>query len=253
MERGGARAVRAVLIAAESLAAVSVIVPAHDEAELLGGALRSIATAAEAVELPVLLVVVLDRCSDASAALAAEAVDRYARLEVRPVAGRFPHVGAVRSAGVAEAVRARASVPARRHWTAHTDADTVVPPHWLSRQVEIADSGVDLVIGTAVPDEAPGTLASRLWHERHLLVEGHTAVHGANLGIRLDGLLAIGGFAELGVGEDVETVRRLRASGVSWTATDTTRVTTSARRKGRVHGGFSGFMRRLDELGGPPA
>ncbi|MEY8566313.1 glycosyltransferase [Corynebacteriaceae bacterium 7-707] len=235
--------------------AVSVVLPVHDEEETVAAAVRSIAGAARALTVPVSLTVVFDRCSDASETRVAEVVGSpgaCGRLEVRTMSGYFPHIGAVRNAGVADATTwgAVAGVPLHRHWTAHTDADSVVPPHWLRTQLEDADAGYGLVTGTVVPDEPPGTPAARQWAAHHTLGEGHTSVHGANLGVRLDLLLAVGGFVDVAVGEDVRTVALLKDMGVPWTATDRGRVLTSARRTGRIVDGFAGYLRTCDGSAG---
>lgn len=226
---------------------MAVVVPVHNEADHLGSTLCSIASASAAVDLPVLLVTVLDRCSDGSRLLVDQAAERSRRTEIRVVEGDFATIGTVRNAGLRSVSHRWPHVPLHRIWTAHTDADTRVPTHWLTEQAEVAASGIDLVIGTAVPDEPEGTPAHRLWWEQHNPAEGHTAIHGANLGIRMGSLLSIGGFTDRAVAEDVATVRRLQAAGVHWCATDRVRVITSARRTGRILDGFAGYMRDLDD------
>ena len=62
----------------------------------------------------------------------------------------------------------------------------------------------------------------------------------------MSSLLSVGNFRDLRLGEDVDAVERLKASGARWTATDSTRVVTSARREGRVPDGFSAYMREMD-------
>ena len=83
------------------------------------------------------------------------------------------------------------------------------------------------------------------WLERHELREGHGHVHGANLGVRADAYLAVGGFAPLAVHEDVGLVARLRDAGHPWVATDRCRVRTSGRTESRVDGGFATFLAGL--------
>lgn len=231
-----------------AVAAMSVIVPVHNEAATVGAAVRAIADAARQVDLPVSLTVVFDRCTDSSEKQVEDVRGCCADLEIRTLSGYFAHIGAVRNAGVADATTWGAStgIALERHWTAHTDADSLVPPQWLSCQRDDADAGHDLVIGTVTPDESPDSETVRLWSARHTLGENHVAVHGANLGVRLDRLLAVGGFAGLPVGEDVATVRLLKDLGVPWTATDRGRVLTSARRTSRVSGGFADYLREMD-------
>lgn len=229
---------------------LSVIVPVHNEEATVATAVHAVAASARTVDVPVSLTVVLDRCTDGSADAVAEvsAVAPLSGLELRTLSGHFPHVGAARNAGVADATAwgAALGIALDRHWTAHTDADSEVPVHWLKAHLADAEAGQDLVIGTVTPDEPADSDTARLWAARHRLGEDHSAVHGANLGVRLDRLLTVGGFAGLAVGEDVETVRLLKQLGVPWTATDTARVLTSARRTGRTSGGFAGYLRDLD-------
>lgn len=236
---------------------MSVVMPVHDEESTLDAAIRAIVDAARNVDVPVCLTVVLDRCTDGSAAVADHRSRHAGGVEIRTLSGYFPTVGAVRNAGVADAAAwgADNGVHLERHWTAHTDADSLVPDHWLFSQLTDADAGHDLVIGTVVPDEPTDSDTARLWAARHTLRDGHRGIHGANLGIRLSHLLGVGGFAGLSVGEDVETVHRLKESGAVWTATDRARVLTSARRDGRVAGGFADYLRQLDDAAkkGDPA
>ncbi len=115
----------------------------------------------------------------------------------------------------------------RRDLVACTDADTIVPSRWLVRHVMWAERGADLVVGTAEPVGAARGEALAAWHARHQLVEGHTHVHGANLGVRADRWRQVGGFGQRTVGEDVDLVERVRTLTGRWVATDTTRVLTS--------------------------
>jgi hypothetical protein len=132
-------------------------------------------------------------------------------------------------------------------WIASTDADTVVPPHWLTAQAALAADGHGLVVGTVQPDPADLTAREQgLWLERHVLADGHEHVHGANLGFTLAAYRAVGGFAHLPVHEDVELVGRLRGSGVAWLAAGGLAAVTSGRRDARAPHGFAAY---LDGLG----
>ena len=61
---------------------------------------------------------------------------------------RARSVGAARAAGMRELLRLTAGSDPAAIWLATTDADTVVPPDWLRRQVAYADQGWDVVLGT---------------------------------------------------------------------------------------------------------
>jgi hypothetical protein len=224
---------------------VVVAVPARDEEELLGRCLDGVAAAVTHLRelrpgTGTTVVVALDRCVDGSARAAT-------RPGVEAVGVDLGAVGPARRAAVEVGLaRAAASgVPPRHTWLAGTDADCVVPEDWLVQQLALAEAGADLVVGTVVPDDVvdPGVL--RAWRARHELHEGHRHVHGANLGVRADAYLAVGGFPPLPVHEDVGLVEAVRATGRPWVATDRARVRTSARTTSRVDGGFATYLAEL--------
>lgn len=225
--------------------AVVVAVPARDEEEVLADCLASVARANRHLRrvetgVQVHVVVALDRCTDGSAGIAAAAGAALVHL----AEGR---VGVSRAAAVRRGLdlAGRAGHLPERVWVACTDADTVVPATWLSRQVAFARAGAVMTVGTVEPDDMAGASLLSEWHARHDLREGHHHVHGANLGLRGDVYLAAGGFGDLTADEDVDLVRRVQTLG-RWVATDTLRVRTSARRVSRVTAGFAGYLRRLE-------
>ena len=125
-------------------------------------------------------------------------------------------------------------------WLATTDADTLVPAHWLRQQVRHASQGWDAIVGTIqVADWSgypPGTRS--LFRERYEGVEAgagqHGHVHGANLGFRASAYLAAGGFPDLPTAEDHALVAALTAGGSRVLRTRGLPVTTSARRESRA-------------------
>ena len=129
-------------------------------------------------------------------------------------------------------------------WLANTDADTEVPDTWLSSQVRIAAAGTDMVVGTVTPSGLDPVRHDQ-WCANHVLAEGHSHVHGANLGVRMSTYLRAGGFADVGVHEDLDMVTRVRAITSKWVATHVTSVTTSGRDQSRVDGGFASYIAGL--------
>ncbi|PKW26555.1 glycosyltransferase [Phycicoccus duodecadis] len=224
---------------------VVVAVPARDEERLVGACLDSVRVAADRLlaarpDVTVEVVLALDRCVDGTAAVAA-------RHPVTLLAIDAGCVGVARREAVAtglSAPRARAADP-RATWVANTDADCAVPPGWLTRQVALAESGTDLVVGTVVPVDVVDPAVLLAWRARHRLREGHGHVHGANLGVRAAAYLEAGGFAEVGLHEDVGLVTRVRDAGHPWVATDRVRVRTSGRSSSRVEGGFATYLAAL--------
>lgn len=222
---------------------VAVVIPARDEEALLPACLDSVETALahlhrERPDVESRVVVVLDSCVDSTSAVVA------ARPGVTALAVSVGLVGAARAAGVA-ALGEWATSP-RHTWIACTDADTLVPPHWLTEQLRLADSGLELVVGTAEPQPADLPAEVRdAWWARHTMADGHEHVHGANLGFTLEAYLAVGGFPPLPLHEDVALVSALRSAGRRWVATDATRVVTSGRHEARAPGGFAAYLEDL--------
>ncbi len=224
---------------------LAVVVPARDEGSLLPACLDALEVALgrlrhERPGVRATTAVVLDRCTDASARVVAE------RPWVQVVEVDAGCVGVARGIGVATATRPRAGHPPtdpHRVWVASTDADSVVPPHWLTRQLGLADEGVDALVGTVEPDEHElGAALSARWRSQHPAVEGHPHVHGANLGVRLSAYLAVGGFPPVRVHEDALLVDALRREGYPTRATHHLPVRTSGRLRGRAPAGFAAYL-----------
>ncbi len=227
--------------------AVGVLIPAHNEQELLPACLASLRRAARALRgLPVHLVVVADACGD----LTARAARRGGASVISVSAG---NVGAARAAGAVEALRLAGARDPDGVWLATTDADTVVPPAWLRQQVRYASQGWDAVAGTIrVADWSGYRRETAAWfHQRYAGVAGpHPHVHGANLGFRASAYLAAGGFQPVPTAEDHALVAALTAAGARVLRTRALSVLTSARREGRAPHGFSQYLTQLDQV--PP-
>jgi glycosyltransferase involved in cell wall biosynthesis len=218
-----------------------VVVPAHDEEELLPACLAALREAAGSVRIPVRLLVVADACTDETAAVAADHGAQVIRIRAR-------NVGAARTAGMAELLRRTADTDPAAVWLATTDADTVVPPGWLRRQFGYAGQGWDVVLGTvAVTDWAehpPHTRAA--FAAMYGPGEGpHPHVHGANLGIRASAYLAAGGFKPLRTAEDHALLAAATEAGGRVLRAGDLTVETSARRRARAPRGFSHVLRTL--------
>lgn len=214
---------------------IGVVIPAHNEEALLPACLRSLRVASQARALsgePVRVVVVLDRCTDDTAAIAhAWNVDT-----VRLDAG---NVGRARAAG-AEFLLARGA-----RWLAMTDADSMVPADWLSQQLV---PGADAFCGTVKVSDWLDYPAAMLdaFIGRHPVVDGHPHVHGANMGVSAEWYRRCGGFPPLGVSEDVALIDALVKAGANVVRRVAPVVTTSARRDARASGGFSDYLRDME-------
>lgn len=231
---------------------VGVVVPAANEQVRIGDCLAALSLARAALldtrrparaatmdRLDVRIIVVLDSCVDGTAAV----VDRYPGVQALHCGvGR---VGAARALGVRRLL-GDCSTPPGQLWLANTDADSRVPADWISRMLSYAEAGTHLVLGTVTPDDDLDAGQRRAWLGRHRLRTGHPHVHGANFGIRADTYLALGGWPELGTGEDVALANRATATaGLRIVRTAAIPVTTSSRLVGRAPQGFASYLSAL--------
>lgn len=219
-----------------------VVVPARDEERLVAGCLDALARAVTELQaaypgVRCTTTVVLDACRDRTETVVA------AYGSVARVVSGAGVVGAARAQGIDMACR---DDDPHATWVATTDADTVVPAHWLTTQLEFATRGYDLVVGTVVPrgdDVDPGTLER--WRARHRLTERHEHVHGANLGFRLAAYREAGGYQPVALAEDLRLVEAMRRTSHRHVATARTQVVTSGRREARAIGGFAAYLNAL--------
>ncbi len=223
--------------------ALAVVIPAHDEEALIGRCLASVTRAVSLAresqpDLDIAVVVVLDACGDTTAT-------QVRRWPVEAVEIAARRVGTARRIGVAHAVT-RLTAGADDTWIAMTDADTVVPPNWITHQLDLADAGVDLVLGTVRPDFAD--LSARhvaYWRATHHRGRPPGNVHGANLGVRASTYARAGGIPDLAEHEDVALVRAARTLGARERASDVHEVETSGRFTGRTPAGYAAFLARV--------
>lgn len=179
------------------MARFSVVVPAHNEAELIGRGLDAVFRAAEAVPDPVEVVVVANRCTDATAEIAAAAgsvvVDHPAR-----------NIAAVRNAGVAASTG---------ELIVTIDADSRMSPDALREIDRLLATGRYVGGGTLVRPErwSAGIAATYLAVAAMTTV---TRLSGGMFWCRRQDFDAVGGFDEDKlVGEDLDFAHRLRSHG----------------------------------------
>lgn len=213
---------------------IAAIVPAHNEAGHIRPCIEALRAAGRAHGLhgePVIVVVVLDACSDHTGRIA----DELGAITVETDG---------RNVGVARAVGARLALEAGARWLAFTDADTLVTPDWLVAQLALA---TEVVCGTvAVSDWGVyGAPMQRHFEAIYTDADGHRHIHGANLGISAEAYRRSGGFEPLTSSEDVAIVAALRASGASIAWSAAPRVYTSARRAFKAPGGFGATLARV--------
>jgi glycosyltransferase involved in cell wall biosynthesis len=177
-------------------ALVSVVMPALDEEAFIAEALQSVLAQ---TYRPVEIIVVDDGSSDRTADIA---VEHGVRVVRRPHGGQ----AAARNAGVAVA---------RGAYWAIFDADDVMPPERLSRQVAYLEEHPELgiVLGLAEAFVSPGE--PRPPHFNPIWDDGPYRGHWGTLLARRSVADLVGPFNEaLALGEDVEWMGRANAAGV---------------------------------------
>lgn len=238
----------------------AVVIPAHDEASTIGACLASVlASLAAASAVDQWIVVVADRCSDATAAVARQALGSSGEV-VEVDAG---NVGQARAIGsrvalahldIDDVAQQRSGADrAERTWLLTTDADTAVPRDWVTEHLRLADAGAAAVAGIVRIDsfaDHPAHVEPR--HQRAYVVNAdgtHAHVHGANLGVRADAYRAIGGWSPLRTAEDHDLWDRLAAGGWPTVSSIESWVITSGRALGRAP---EGLAWRLGTYGAVP-
>lgn len=216
---------------------IGVIVPAHDEEEVIEECVQSLIEASTHPDLArevVQIIVVLDNCRDRTGMLARS-------LGVNTIDVRVKNVGFARQTG------AKIALGHGARWLAFTDADSVVAPDWLASQLALS---ADAVCGTVAVEDW-GDYGERMHRHFQLTyadADGHSHIHGANLGVSAEAYVAAGGFLGLESSEDVALVEALRASGAKIAWSRAPRVVTSVRPNFKAPGGFGATLARIEKM-----
>jgi glycosyltransferase involved in cell wall biosynthesis len=155
-------------------AALAVVVPAHDEELLVRQCLESVRAALAGSGLPAVIVLVAHRCTDRTVELARAVLsgpDEHVLLDDSPT------VATARAAGVTRAMAAMAAwpqglPPAEQCWLLSTDADSVVPPSWVTDLRRYLGSGPAAVAGLVDVHGWEGASASALETYRTIVAAG---------------------------------------------------------------------------------
>jgi glycosyltransferase involved in cell wall biosynthesis len=232
-----------------SIRGIVVAIPARNEARSIGLTLSSILHSLK--DLPasvaIMVCVACDSCVDDTVAEVCH-VERN-DTTVLVVEGRWQSVGGARRAAVQTGLDAMlaAGICLEQIWVTSTDADTTVGPDWLSRQLRYAQTGLDAVAGVVDLrcDDDLTIVTEEIFRDMYQVGrDGHSHVHGANLGVRADAYVVAGGFPILPASEDRELWNSLLAWGYQCHASNRLRVSTSARLHGRVEKGFAFALRQ---------
>ncbi|HEY2479854.1 MAG TPA: glucosyl-3-phosphoglycerate synthase [Solirubrobacterales bacterium] len=241
-----------------------VVVPAHDEEARIGRCLEALAGQVEVGPEEFEVIVVLDACEDGTAA-AVEAVRSSLVRNTSPddertdagpaihaVTGPGKGAGPARATGMDIGCARLESLGRRDGLLASTDADSIVAPDWIARQLEAVAAGAEAIGGEVTLDAAeaaalpPGILADResqlAARTREAAARGpaeHAHFSGASLGVTPDAYRRAGGMAWLAALEDQELEDRLVAAGVTIHRLRPVSVVTAARTEGRAERGLA--------------
>ena len=256
---------------------MSVIVPARDEEETIGAALdalaRQLTLTGERLDPRSYEVIVLaNNCRDRTAAIARSIREHHPELVLHVVEVTLPraeaHAGSARAMLMDEAHARLRAAGCTRGIIASTDGDTRVAATWLAATLAEIERGADAVGGRIIVDReelrrlGPGR-ASHLLDVgyRHLVAEidayldpdpfdpwpRHYQHFGASMAVTADAYARCGGLPAEPVMEDVALYRALVRSDLRLRHSPSVRVTTSARRGGRVPVGLSSQLRQWSE------
>jgi hypothetical protein len=218
--------------------AVGVVLPVHDEEDLLPLALEFLGAAL--AELPSgidsRVAIVLDHCRDSSGDIAW----RWSRdHQAVIVTERARNVGAARRTGCEILLSGWRELGSESVWLATTDADSQVPADWLTTQLSARRRGVEFWAGRVTvtdwsvhSDRTKGSWTATYADERD-------PVHGASLGFSGSAYVRLGGFRSLPTGEDRDLYRRAKSRRCRILHDTVAVVETSARRDGRAPRGFA--------------
>ena len=235
---------------------IAIAIPAFDEADRIDACLASLAVQDDPG--PMVVIVVANNCTDATAAIAR----RPRPIDVRVIEHRFAAhkrgAGAARGMAMAHAARAGSIILT-------TDADCVVDRDWVRAHRTAFARGVDAVAGrvSAAWSELSQHPAAALrigaleWAYLGLMAQAeplfdpvahdpaprHVQRCGANIGITRTMLDRVGGVPPIPTGEDRALLQAVERADGLVRHDPGPHVTASARMEGRAGGGMADALR----------
>lgn len=238
----------------------SVVVPARDEEDLIRACLLSLAAQSGVPSDRYEILLVLDRCTDATESRAREVQASHPDLRMHLLEGPGKGSGFARRVGMDEACERLLRIGRPDGLIASTDADTTVAPDWLATQLAAVDAGAR-AIGGRIGLAEDGGLPPRVrdWHADHsraryrALLEDpdhrgrteHWQFSGASLALTAETYREVGGLEPLTTLEDEHLEKVLRQRGIPIERLLSVRATTSPRLRGRAERGLSYDLSRV--------
>jgi GT2 family glycosyltransferase len=239
-----------------------VAIPARDEADRIGPCLIALNQQTRPLDAVVLL---LNNCTDATETTARTiAPTLHYRLDI--VSANLPPSQANAGHARRQAMQLAADRAGPNSVLLTTDADSVVPPDWIFRNLTALRQGADIVCGRAIIDPVEAAMIPPTLHaddalecrligllddlawtldpEPHDPPARHTEASGASLAVRTEAFHRVGGIPAIPAGEDRAFVRALWLMDARVRHDPAIRVTVSGRIVGRAPGGMADAIRR---------
>jgi GT2 family glycosyltransferase len=239
-----------------------VAIPATNEADRIGVCLTALS---DQQHRPDAVILLLNNCTDGTEATARALAPR---LGFEPDLACLDLTPAQANAGCAR--RLAMQLAAKRAGPGGvlltTDADTVVPPDWVTRNLAALDAGADVVCGRVEVDPAEAALIPAHLHaddalecrliallddiawlldsEPHDPPPRHTEASGASLAVTAAAFQRVGGIPAIPSTEDRTFVTALWRMDARIRHDPAIRVSVSGRTVGRAPGGMADAIRR---------
>ncbi|MEA2772507.1 MAG: hypothetical protein QOD93_5469 [Acetobacteraceae bacterium] len=244
------------------MANIVVAIPARDEAERIAPCLIALN---EQIHRPDAVVLMLNNSSDTTETIA-RGLAPGLRFQLDVITRELPpaQANAGHARRLAMAMAAQRAGPDGVLLT--TDADAVVPPDWIARNLASLAHGVDIACGRTIIDPVEAAMIPAHLHaddarecrliallddlawvldpEPHDPPPRHTEASGASLAVRAAAFHHVGGIPAIPAGEDRAFVRALWMIDARIRHDPAIRVTVSGRIVGRAPGGMADAIRR---------
>ena len=244
------------LIPPEENLKVSVVVPAHNEEDLIRACLEALVSQENIAPHEYEVILVLDNCSDATEPHARAIAGENPHLRLHFLDGPGKGAGHARRVGMEAACQRLLELGSPSGLIASTDADTAVSPDWLSTQLAHTARGAQAIGGRielAEEESLQKSVSSwrskqgALRHQTLLTENGkfssnvmeHWQFSGASLALTAAVYEEIGGLEPLAALEDEYLERVLRQRGIPIERPLAVKVKTSARQNGRAERGLA--------------
>ncbi|MEH3105128.1 MAG: glycosyltransferase [Sphingomonas phyllosphaerae] len=241
--------------------AMAICVPARNEAARLPRLFDALERLAVPARTTVHVCVLLDTCTDGSAAVASAYAGRARhQVHVASVEGAAANAGIARHAAMTLGIAALSDAD---DVLLSTDADSWPATDWLPATLA-ALAAADVVAGdvrrrAGVPDRAQDRI-EQYYTRLHALrrrvdpltwetCATHHHASGANMAMHVATYKAVGGFAPVASGEDARLLDDASRAGLRVRRDAASVVHTSARRHGRAVGGLATALQMLDRTG----